>query len=278
MTQAASEAGNVENLDEHRRRFTVIPLAALEYDDVIVSAVRRIEWLGDSSIPRQRIRDGMLLTAKVGLEGTKGDRLVFFSRSEALGLAIALEQRRPCEVRSEDDTKSTKVRFSWLHSGGTDVETLATVGNVQFSDPISVARTIRALVAEKLRRRGTQMVQVSNAQLEIMARSAHEANRAYCLSIGDTSQPSWDDAPGWQRSSALNGVSGALAGDTPEQSHESWLEEKRRTGWKYGPVKDPEKKEHPCFVSYSELPPEQQVKDAIFTGVVRSVATALGVL
>jgi len=107
------------------------------------------------------------------------------------------------------------------------------------------------------------------------AAAAHEANRVYCQSIGDNSQPQWDFAPDWQRSSAINGVQGVLAGNNPEQSHESWLAEKRATGWKYGPRKDPEKKEHPCFVPYAELPPEQRVKDAIFVGVVRAVTTAL---
>jgi hypothetical protein len=112
------------------------------------------------------------------------------------------------------------------------------------------------------------------AKIEACARAAHEANRAYCIAIGDMSQPAWEDAPEWQKSSARNGVKGALAGNTPEQSHESWLAEKQATGWKFGPVKDPEKKEHPCFVPYAELPPEQRVKDAIFTTVVRVVGAA----
>lgn len=110
---------------------------------------------------------------------------------------------------------------------------------------------------------------------EACARAAHEANRAYCIAIGDTSQPSWDDAPEWQKSSARNGVSGALTGATPEQSHESWLAEKRATGWKFGPVKDPEAKEHPCFVPYAELPPAQRNKDALFLSTVRAVSIAL---
>lgn len=108
--------------------------------------------------------------------------------------------------------------------------------------------------------------------------AAHEANRAYCLAMGDTSQRPWEEAPEWQMQSALNGVDGVLAGNGPRESHESWLAEKERTGWKYGPVKDPEKKEHPCFVPYDELPPAQKAKDAVFVGVVRAMATALGLL
>ena len=111
--------------------------------------------------------------------------------------------------------------------------------------------------------------------LEACARASHEANRAYCLALGDTSQEGWDNAPDWQKSSALNGVRGAIAGNTPEQSHELWLAEKKATGWTYGPVKDPDKKQHPCFVPYAELPAAQRAKDHVFVTVVRAVHAAL---
>lgn len=105
-----------------------------------------------------------------------------------------------------------------------------------------------------------------------IAQIVHEANRAYCETIGDHSQLPWDDAPEWQRQSAWKGVDGILTGaiTKPEESHESWLAEKARTGWKYGPAKNVETKEHPCFVPYRELPAEQQAKDAIFFAIVRA--------
>lgn len=108
-------------------------------------------------------------------------------------------------------------------------------------------------------------------QFECIARVAHEVNRAYCQSIGDNSQPTWEDAPEWQRESAINGVAFHLKNEaSPEQSHANWLEQKSKEGWKYGPVKDAEKKEHPCFCSYNELPAEQRAKDYLFIGVVNS--------
>ena len=58
----------------------------------------------------------------------------------------------------------------------------------------------------------------------------------------------------------------------PADSHISWMEQKRLEGWKYGPVKDPEKKEHPCFIPYEELPVEQKVKDYLFREVVHNLA------
>lgn len=114
-----------------------------------------------------------------------------------------------------------------------------------------------------------------NTIITAAARAAHEANRAYCIALGDTSQVSWDEAPEWQRTSAENGVRGVLAGNGPVESHAGWLKEKLETGWKYGPVKDPAKKEHPCFVPYEELPPEQKQKDAIFVATVRAMLAAL---
>lgn len=102
-----------------------------------------------------------------------------------------------------------------------------------------------------------------------IARICHEANRAYCVSLGDLSQLPWDEAPQWQRESAVKGVILHLSGDHgPEASHQSWLEEKERTGWKYGPVKDIDKKEHPCFLPFDQLPPEQQRKDVLFLAIV----------
>lgn len=107
-----------------------------------------------------------------------------------------------------------------------------------------------------------------------IARVCHEANRAYCTALGDMSQQSWDFAPQWQRDSAIKGVHFCLDNPSapPSANHESWLEEKRATGWKYGPTKDETIKEHPCFVPYEALPVAQRLKDALF----KNICLALG--
>lgn len=113
--------------------------------------------------------------------------------------------------------------------------------------------------------------------IEQTARICHEANRAYCQTLGDNSQPAWEDAPQWQRSSAIKGVEfhvAHLAAGTepsPSASHDSWLNQKRDGGWRYGPVKDAEKKEHPCFLPYEKLPIDQRLKDYIFAAIVKAV-------
>jgi hypothetical protein len=106
-----------------------------------------------------------------------------------------------------------------------------------------------------------------------IAAICHETNRAYCATIGDLSQQRWQDAPEWQQISAVKGVEFVIAnpGSPPSASHDSWLDEKRRTGWRFGEVKNPETKEHPCFVPYDELPANQRRKDRLFGAVVRAM-------
>lgn len=107
---------------------------------------------------------------------------------------------------------------------------------------------------------------------EDIARVAHEVNRAYCAAIGDDSQPTWAEAPEWQRSSAIEGVRFHTSADHgPEASHESWMRQKLAEGWKYGPVKDPEAKTHPCIVPFNELSDKQQAKDFLFRAVVHAL-------
>lgn len=109
------------------------------------------------------------------------------------------------------------------------------------------------------------------------ATTAHEINKAWCEFNGDMSQPSWDDAPEWQRQSAIAGIQFHIdmpdAGDNG--SHEAWMTHKLIDGWQYGPVKDAEKKEHPCLVPFEMLPPEQQFKDKLFRLVAHGFISLL---
>lgn len=106
-----------------------------------------------------------------------------------------------------------------------------------------------------------------------IARAAHEANRAWCEYNGDASQPVWEEAPDWQRESAINGVrfhvdnldAGAAA------SHDNWMAEKIADGWTYGEIKNPAIKQHPCIVPFEDLPREQQFKDRLFRTIVHAL-------
>ena len=109
--------------------------------------------------------------------------------------------------------------------------------------------------------------------VEQVAEVCHNVNKAYCESLGDHSQPSWEETPDWQKSSAKNGVRFHMGNPNskPSDSHESWMKEKVEDGWVYGEKKDPEKKTHHCIVPFNKLPQEQQAKYFLFTAVVKSL-------
>ena len=120
---------------------------------------------------------------------------------------------------------------------------------------------------------------MNRKQIEATARLAHEVNRAYAASMNEP-QPSWEDAPEWQKDSAINGVKFHLENPdvTPEELHVNWMAEKIKSGWVYGPEKDPEKKTHPCLLPYAALGPFQQTKDVLFGTVVSTMSSVFGSL
>ncbi|MFI8608512.1 RyR domain-containing protein [Pseudomonas sp. NPDC077649] len=107
----------------------------------------------------------------------------------------------------------------------------------------------------------------------VIARVAHAINAAYCLSLGDASVPTWEEAGEQHQKSLVAGVEMHLANpdSTPEQAHESWLAQKLADGWVYGEVKDTEKKVHPCCLPYDQLPADQKSKDYLFRAVVHAL-------
>jgi len=114
---------------------------------------------------------------------------------------------------------------------------------------------------------------VKDSDIVTIARVAHEANRAWCAANGDISQPPWEGAPLWQQRSAIDGVEFRIKNPdaTPATSHVNWCAMKFREGWRWGPVKDPERKEHPCLMPYSQLSQVQRVKDVLFIAIVQAL-------
>ena len=107
----------------------------------------------------------------------------------------------------------------------------------------------------------------------VIAQVAHAINAAYCMSLGDTSVPAWEDAGEQHQLSIQAGVQMHLDNPdaTPEDSHAAWLADKVAQGWVYGEAKDTEAKTHPCCRPYEELPPEQKSKDYLFRAVVHAL-------
>ena len=106
-----------------------------------------------------------------------------------------------------------------------------------------------------------------------IAKVCHEANRAYCQTIGDNSHLPWEEAPEWQKQSAIVGVIWRVANqDMPYSAqHDQWMQDKKAAGWVYGEVKDAEKKTHPCLVEWEELPADERLKDILFCNIVKSL-------
>ncbi len=112
------------------------------------------------------------------------------------------------------------------------------------------------------------------SNVEVIAEICHEANRMWCEANGDYSQKPWKEAEQWQKDSAIAGVSFRLGrhGSAPSAQHNNWMQQKLNDGWKYGPVKDAEKKTHPCIVPFDELPLVQRKKDSMFGAIVDALA------
>ena len=110
-------------------------------------------------------------------------------------------------------------------------------------------------------------------KITTIAMACHEANKVWCMSQGDFSQKHWEEAEQWQKDSAILGVKFRMENPNAKEDaqHNAWMKQKLDEGWVYGPLKDAEKKTHPCIVPFNELPEFQQKKDALFCAIVDSL-------
>jgi len=113
------------------------------------------------------------------------------------------------------------------------------------------------------------------AALEMLARTVHEAMRAYQGALGEPEAPPWPEAD-WMQASSREAVEFALGNPTPGAQHEAWVRSKERDGWVYGPAKNEATKTHPSLVPFAELSESEQRKDALLLAVVSAVAPILG--
>ena len=118
------------------------------------------------------------------------------------------------------------------------------------------------------------------ARLEQIALVCHESFRAWCSTLGDTTNPPWQQVEGWRRTFAIDGVRRVLDGATAADIHDSWMRyktaegwNKTAKGWTLGGQKAPELKQTPNLVPYDQIHNSDEMKkSALFA----SVALTLG--
>ena len=108
--------------------------------------------------------------------------------------------------------------------------------------------------------------------IETVAQMCHVANIVYANSNCELKmlQKPWEELGAGEKNGRINAIRKIASGEiqTPRQSHEAWMKDRRAAGWVYGVTKDEDNKTHPCLVEYEELPEEQRVKDDIFFSIV----------
>lgn len=106
-------------------------------------------------------------------------------------------------------------------------------------------------------------------------RVAHEVYRA---GLEDSEMREWALAPEAERAVVVESVVAAISGTTPEQWHRRWCEKMASDGWKYGPARNEDAKEHPNLVNYESLDGEQRALDRAFIAAVKATAREVSAL
>jgi len=114
---------------------------------------------------------------------------------------------------------------------------------------------------------------IGNAIIAI-AKTCHEATRAYCETNGDFSHKSWDDVPDWQQDIVIRYVLFILDNptDTARDLHQKWVEDLEAQGWAWGKTIDPANKLHPDLLDHDLLPIEQRTKDNVLRAIVGTLS------
>jgi ryanodine receptor 2 len=89
---------------------------------------------------------------------------------------------------------------------------------------------------------------------------------------GSTYQPNPIDVSRIRLSAELEKLVEQLAFNT----HEVWAQQRLQQGWRYGPVRNDARKEHPCLVPYDELPESEKDVDRRAVMATLKAIQALG--
>lgn len=106
----------------------------------------------------------------------------------------------------------------------------------------------------------------------LIARVAHQANRAIKEFYGEDNLPSWDESSKESKSRGVLGVEKVIANRniTNAEIHQAWVDTMLADGWRHGPVIDTIKKFHPNLVAYEDLSDNQKLKDVVYLAIVKA--------
>ena len=108
--------------------------------------------------------------------------------------------------------------------------------------------------------------------IEQIAKTAHAIHRAYCLEMGISTQPKWENVENTHKDVVYNSIRHIMQGSikSAEESHSKFVESKYAQGWRFGEVYSIEDKLNPRMVDFSRLTTEQRVKERLFFECVSS--------
>lgn len=103
---------------------------------------------------------------------------------------------------------------------------------------------------------------------EARAKWIYEGTRLENVAAGRPINPEpWEQRDEYFRENMIKAVNlqcGPNRVTSPEELHNRWVSAYEKMGWKYGPVRNVEKKEHPDMVPFNELGKLEQDKDFVF--------------
>lgn len=105
-----------------------------------------------------------------------------------------------------------------------------------------------------------------------IAKTAHSIHLAYCKSVNHKTQPEWENLADDHKYVIKTSVLKILTGEIKNvvQSHDLFLESKKKSGWIYGKDYSLEEKTNPRLVSFSKLDCHDKIKETLFFECVKS--------
>ena len=108
--------------------------------------------------------------------------------------------------------------------------------------------------------------------IEQIATIVHDALRRYSEVRGEGLKPQWEDIDPARKITTLNGVKFHFSEPdaTPAEAHQFWMDEKIKTGWRFGVAYSDSEKTHPHLLPFYSLPPDQRLKAHLIKAIVNT--------